>query len=112
MSLNKLVLFPGALGDFLCFYPALEWLRRLNPGTQLEVRLRQDLGDLPCGGNGSLVVGSLESREVGSLFVTNAYTESSLQNFLGRFDEFYSWTGFRDETFRENLMRLASLRKP
>jgi hypothetical protein len=106
-SAKTLVLFPGALGDFLCFYPTLEWLRRRTPASSLEIRLHLDLGDLLGTENQRLVVQSLDSPEVRSLFIANAQRNQSLWNFFDRFDEIYSWTGFRDETFRENLMTLA-----
>lgn len=110
MAIKKLVLFPGALGDFLCFYPALQWLRQRDCGSVLELRLRGGLGELFCLRDASLAVASLESREVGALFVADAYREPALRAYYGSFDEIYSWTGFADETFRENLTRLAAPR--
>lgn len=76
----------------------------------LEIRVRQNLGDLLCAGDPSLVVAPLESREIGSLFVAQTHADPSVRDFFGRFNEVYSWTGFKDETFRENLALLAGER--
>jgi len=73
----------------------------------LELRLRLDLGDLLGTDNQRLVVRSLDSPEVRSLFIANSQRNQSLRDFFDRFDEIYSWTGFKDETFRENFMALA-----
>lgn len=102
-----LVLFPGALGDFLCFYPTLEALRRRTPLVFLEIRLRLELGQLLCPEPRALVVRPLDSPEVRSLFVSNSRNDPSLRKFFDTFDEIYSWTGFKDATFRENLMAVA-----
>ena len=72
-SPNILVLFPGSLGDFLCFYPALEALRQRTPVPSLEIRLRPDLSQLLCPAPQSLVVRQLDSPEIRSLFVVNTY---------------------------------------
>ncbi|HEU4637382.1 MAG TPA: hypothetical protein VFS84_00900, partial [Candidatus Binatia bacterium] len=57
-----LVLFPGALGDFVCFLPTLQFLAE---GTSIDLLTRTELCDLvPT----RVKVGSLERFEIRQLF--------------------------------------------
>lgn len=107
MTMSRLVLFPGTLGDFICFYPTLQWLRRSSSKDPVEIRLRSDLGQLLCNGDRQLAVRPLDSEEIRALFVANSHRRSSLQTFYAAFEAIYSWTGYNDDTFRENLTCVA-----
>ena len=96
-----LVLFPGALGDFVCFYPTLEFLAARSVRTRLL--LRDALGDLLPDQESRLQVRSLDRPEVNRLFVEGAGTEPEVQSFLGCYDRIYSWTGREEPVFSDNL---------
>jgi ADP-heptose:LPS heptosyltransferase len=94
------VLFPGALGDFICFLPALEILWHAAP---VELLARTEFADLlPA----AVRVNSLERFEVRRLFAPGATKETRLQIFFGAYHSIFSWMGSRQ---REFVAQLASL---
>lgn len=96
-----MVLFPGALGDFICFLPALE---RLALGKEADLFARTEYADLlppPIG------VRSLECHEIGRLFVPGAGGEERLKRFFARYSPIYSWLGGGQRDFAENLRLLS-----
>ena len=100
-----LVLFPGALGDFVCFYPALEVLSARSPRPRILVR--GGLGDLLPEGPSAPRAGSLEAPEVSRLFVEGAGAEPRVRRFFGSYDTIYSWSGASDPVFVRNLRAVA-----
>lgn len=101
---RALVLFPGALGDFVCFYPALDVLTGRN--ARVTVLLRGPLGDLLPEGLG-LRAGRLELPEVSRLFVEGAAAEPAVRGYLSRYDRIHSWSGAGDAVFTANLRTAA-----
>ena len=92
-----LILFPGALGDFVCFLPVLECLARRN---SIDVLARTEFSDVaPPGAN----VSSLERSEIRSLFVSGRGTDEKVRNFFASYDCTYSWMGSGDPTFSQEL---------
>ena len=61
---RALVIFPGALGDFLCFLPTL---RFLSQGKEVDLLARSEFADLVPP---TVKVGSLERYEIRRLFVS------------------------------------------
>jgi ADP-heptose:LPS heptosyltransferase len=100
-----LVLFPGALGDCICFLPTLHALRArcgrkplvlVAPAAMLPLLVRSGLADegLP-----------VESARVARLFVDGADPRDLV---AGRpVGDVYAWLGSRDPAVRQNLRRLA-----
>lgn len=92
-----LIIFPGALGDFICFLPALEKLAR---NRRVDVLARAEYADLAPPG---VHVDSLERREIGALFREDPAAEPSLGAFFQAYERVYSWLGSSDRNFVENL---------
>jgi hypothetical protein len=100
-----LVVFPGSLGDFICFLPTLNALRGQYAGTTLAVvgqasllplAVRPGLGDQGV---------ALESAAVTRFFISGAkQTSPAPGTYIG---DVYSWFGTGDPVVRENLMKLA-----
>ena len=99
---NRLcVLFPGALGDFICFLPALQYLAR---DADVDLFAHSQFTEIaPSGVN----VGSLERYEIGRLFVGDAADDERLQNFFDAYQTVYSWMGSRVDNFVGQLRSLC-----
>ena len=94
---RALVLFPGALGDFVCFLPVLECLAQR---TSIDVLARTEFSDVaPAGAN----VGSLERFEIRHLFVRGGGADERVRNFFESYERTYSWMGSGDLTFKQEL---------
>jgi len=102
-----LVVFPGALGDFLCFLPTLKVIWELKQGSHLEVVMRSDFSDLLSCSCPTISVRSLDNHKIGRLFVPRAELDSELRNSLSRYDFIYSWFGAHDPDFVGNLTALC-----
>ena len=98
---RTLVLFPGALGDFICFLPALESLAR---EATVDLFARAEFADLvPV----TVKVHSLECYEIRRLFVPGAAEEKRLAEFFASYSAIYSWTGSSQEAFFRTLQCLS-----
>jgi ADP-heptose:LPS heptosyltransferase len=92
-----LILFPGALGDFICFLPVLECFTRVE---SIDVLAREEFsGVAPPYAN----VKSLERCEIRSLFVPRGGRDKKVRRFFECYDCTYSWMGNGDLTFRQEL---------
>jgi Glycosyltransferase family 9 (heptosyltransferase) len=97
---NALVLFPGALGDFLCFLPTLLALCERHRGgvtlianpAVLEMVRREDLATT-----------SIHRREVADLFASETPLAAATKELLRHFTFAYSWTGFGDANLSARL---------
>jgi ADP-heptose:LPS heptosyltransferase len=96
-----LVIFPGALGDFVCFLPALEKLAR-DRGLVLLARL--EYADLVPP---NIVVRSLECYEITRLFVPGAEQDERLIGFFGSYAFIYSWMAGSQPDFLRHLQALS-----
>jgi ADP-heptose:LPS heptosyltransferase len=92
-----LVLFPGALGDFVCFLPALEFLAER---TSIDLLARTEFSEIVAG---RVKVGSLERFEVRHLFVSGGGSDDKVRRFFENYSFTYSWMGSGDLTFRQEL---------
>lgn len=97
-----LVIFPGALGDFICFLPALEHLAR---DRRADLLARSEYADLAPP---AIHVGSVERHEISRLFVSGAEHEEALKRFFDSYESIYSWMGNGDRNFVKNLELLAA----
>jgi heptosyltransferase-3 len=98
------VLFPGALGDFICFLPTLQALRDRHTGRLLLVAKSEllDLVAVPA-----LVTASIDRREVADLFVIAKQPAPPTLQLLGGFDFVYSWTGSGNPDFVARLTAVS-----
>lgn len=93
------VLFPGALGDVLCCWPALDGLRHAS-GAVLTLAARDAWFDaLPDGAFTRL---SIERREITDLFGSGRLGSATRSLFAGC-TRVESWTGHGDENFARRL---------
>jgi ADP-heptose:LPS heptosyltransferase len=98
---RRLILFPGALGDFVCFLPALQFLSR---GEQIHLLARSEFADLvPPAVN----IGSLERYEIHRLFVPGAAQDKRLRDFFGAYSSIFSWMGSGQSTFVRELASVS-----
>jgi ADP-heptose:LPS heptosyltransferase len=91
------VIFPGALGDFICLLPALE---TLLPDAEIDLFARSEFADIAPPG---VTVHSMEAAEIRSLFVDDSLSVSALQSFFGAFAAVYSWMGSHEPGFVKRL---------
>jgi ADP-heptose:LPS heptosyltransferase len=96
-----LVLFPGALGDFVCFLPALGSLRRCE---QVDLLANPGFSDLV---SRDVKVRALESYEMSRLFVPGSAKEQRLRDFFGSYSSIFSWTGSGHRAFVQELNTLS-----
>jgi ADP-heptose:LPS heptosyltransferase len=101
MTQKLCVLFPGALGDFICFLPGLELLRR---NAEVDVFAQTEFRDLTPAG---VDVHSLERYEVRRLFAPAATAEEGVVAFFGSYAAIHSWTGSGHKEFVDQLITIA-----
>jgi ADP-heptose:LPS heptosyltransferase len=96
------VLFPGALGDFICLLPALQLLAR-----QYRVHLfaRAEFSDLAPE---TVWVRSLERYEISRLFAPGAAAEDRVRRFFAAYAHFYSWMASGQKDFVGELARVSN----
>ena len=98
---RTLVLFPGALGDFICFLPALGALAQT---TFVDLLARNEFADLVPE---RVRVRSLERYEINRLFVEGAVNEDKMRNFFAGYASAYSWMGSRQDLFVRQMQGLC-----
>ena len=104
-NLNKpriAVLFPGALGDFVCLIPALHALAK---NAQLEVFAKTEFADIVPR---DIPVGTLERYEINRLFVAGGAFERRVRDFFSPYERIYSWTGSGLPVFAGELGAVAA----
>jgi ADP-heptose:LPS heptosyltransferase len=101
---SALILFPGALGDFICFLPTLVALRARHQGRVLVVA-KPALLDLvrPL----QVATASIDGRAVADLFSSSLFVTAETENLLAGFDTVYSWAGFGDPDVSRHLTALT-----
>jgi ADP-heptose:LPS heptosyltransferase len=96
-SSRACVIFPGALGDFVCFLPALQALRR---DCEIDLFAHSEFASIvPCG----VKVRSLECAEIRNLFIDAASQTPTWQNHFGAYAAVYSWLGSQQPVFVHRL---------
>ena len=96
-SARLCVIFPGALGDFICFLPAL---RILLDRAQVELYAHSEFADLVPAG---VTVRSLESAEITRLFLAAGLEDSASHDQFGAYASVYSWMGSQQPAFVQRL---------
>jgi ADP-heptose:LPS heptosyltransferase len=82
---NICVIFPGALGDFICFMPALQTLAR---DAKVDLFARSEFGELMPEG---VTVRTIESAAITALFRAEWEKNEEAQRFFRDYDAVYSW---------------------
>ena len=98
---RSLVIFPGALGDFVCFLPTLQFL---SEGKEVQLLARSDFAALVPP---NIKVGSIERYEIRSLFVSGSARDRRLRDFFHSYSSIYSWLGSGQPTFVQALRELS-----
>ena len=96
---RTLVLFPGALGDFLCLWPALRTLRE-ERAASITLAIKPDLFDLVNAESHRLV--SIDAREIADLFGRTPLRADTRRLFGGH-TRTHSFIGAADEGFTKRL---------
>lgn len=100
---GTLLLFGGALGDFLCLLPGLFGLRRQTRG-RITVVAQPAFLELLAGER--IATASVDRREVADLFSDGPLQTSTFELF-GGFATVHSWIGHGDENFASRLLRVS-----
>lgn len=95
-----LVLFPGALGDFVCFLPTLAGLLQ-RCGGPLTLVVKPELHPLLKLPGATLV--SMDRREVADLYGDGNAVSAETRKLLGGRTRAYSWTGAGLSSFATRL---------
>ena len=91
------VIFPGALGDFICFLPALQALLRER---EIDLFARSEFAEIVPSG---VTARSLECAAISDLFIDAAPQARSRQDHFGAYEAVYSWLGSQQPVFVRRL---------
>jgi ADP-heptose:LPS heptosyltransferase len=97
---KTLVIFPGALGDFVCFLPALRKIIRRH--RRVDVLARSEYAGLLA----RVPLRSIEHPEISRLFSAPAEEDERLRAFFAHYENIYSWIGSREPDFIRSLRRV------
>jgi len=97
-----LVIFPGALGDFICFLPALGKLSRRG---DVDLLARSEYSEIVPP---TVRVRSLERHEITRLFVAESSRDEELKRLFDSYVAVYSWLGSSEPDFVNNLETLTN----
>jgi len=94
-------IFPGALGDFICFLPALVRLAREG---DVDLYARSEFADIAPP---AVRVRAHERYEINRLFAGDPGDDALVGKFFEPYRRIYSWMGSQQEDFVRRLHRLA-----
>jgi ADP-heptose:LPS heptosyltransferase len=94
-------MFPGALGDFICFLPALQFLARQGG---IDLLARSEFAEIAPPG---VKIRASEGHAFHRLFAEDRSDDTRLREFFAPYQKIYSWTGGGQETFVRNLQSVA-----
>ena len=95
------VLFPGALGDFICFLPALH---ELTKSYSVDLLARSEFAAIEPDG---VRVLSLERFEVRQLFMGDGARDQRVSQFFAAYAAIYSWFASQQPVFVDQLQTVA-----
>src|ERR1044071_4462561 len=90
---KRCVIFPGALGDFICFLPALAVL---SDSAEVDVFSRSEFRDIAPE---RVRVYSIERDEIARLFAPGADSDERVTGYFRQYSDVYSWHGSRSPVF-------------
>ncbi|MGH7853655.1 MAG: glycosyltransferase family 9 protein [Candidatus Binatia bacterium] len=91
------VIFPGALGDFICFLPVLQTLAR---GARVDLFARSEFAELTPK---SVTVRTMESSAITVLFRAELGMDEEAKRFFRGYDAVYSWFASGHQEFVRRL---------
>ena len=94
-----LVIFPGALGDFVCVLPAIEALAKRHRGCSIELMARAELARLAVGRTAVARGYSIDAPQVSALFSESV----ECGEFFAGYERIYSFFASGDANFRARL---------
>lgn len=101
-SRRVLALFPGALGDFICFLPAL---RALAEDSAVDLLAHSEFAEFVAP---SVKVASQERYEIRRLFVAGASDDARVRKFFDSYAAVYSWMGSQVDEFTRQLQAVCA----
>jgi heptosyltransferase-3 len=101
-----LIIYPGALGDLVCFGPALRAVTRRHPGQSLELMARAELARFAVGRMRVSAGHSIDRREMSVLFAP-AVDQEPARKLFGCFGRIYSFFAADNPSFRDALAAAA-----
>jgi hypothetical protein len=104
---RELIIFPGALGDLLCFAPALVELIQCAAGTPVDLMARRELAEFAVGRIGIARAHSIDRPEVGQLFLAQEANCGSARAFFGNFGRIHCFFANGDLQFRRSLAAIV-----
>jgi len=103
-----LIIFPGALGDLICFLPALRSIARRHEGASLELMARGELARFAVGRLGVARGHVIDRSEVSALFSESDDAETRAASFFGGFDRVYSFFAAENSSFQRMLTMVCA----
>src|SRR5258708_8028428 len=98
-----LVIFPGALGDFVCVIPAIEAIATRYRGCSIELMARAELARLAVGRTCVARGHSIDAPHVSRLFSEASEEYPEVREFFGGYERIYSFFASADAGFRNRL---------
>lgn len=98
------VLFPGALGDFVCFLPALH---QLADSIAVDLFARAEYAAIVTP---AVTVRSLERYELRQLFTDDGAADPRVQQFFSGYAAIYSWFASQQPVFVEQIQKASHQR--
>src|ERR1043165_624759 len=98
---KRCVIFPGALGDFICFLPALT---ALSQTADVDLFARSDFAEIV---SARVCVHSIERYEIARLFAAGAAEDERVLFLFSNYSTVYSWHGSRSTEFVGALQLLG-----
>ncbi len=99
-----LVIFPGALGDFICVMPAIEAIAARYRGASIELMARAELARLAVGRTVVARGYSIDAPQAGALFSDTGDASRQAREFFGGYERIYSFFASSDARFRTRLV--------
>lgn len=107
MSEHILVLFPGSLGDFVCFLPTLHAIREKTDSARVSLAVRGSAFEIAKYLPHISAVYSLDSGIFSRLFSSSFGQQQEDQRFLSSFSHIFSWFGNAHGQVLENLKKYS-----
>lgn len=107
---RTLIIFPGALGDLICFIPALRAIGARHRDSTLELMAHFALARFSVGRTPVSRAHSIDRAEVAQLFGPIADVSDAAREFFGGFARIYSFFAADHDQFRRTLGALAPVR--
>lgn len=104
---RTLIIFPGALGDLICFLPALRAIGARHPDSAVELMARFELARFAVGRTPVARAHSIDRAEVAQLFNVTTGVTGAAREFFGGFARIYSFFAADNDQFRRTLGALA-----